>query len=245
MRLYIAEKPSLGRAIAAVLPKPQQKQQGYIQAADGSVVSWCIGHLLEQAEPDAYDPAYKSWRLEHLPIVPQQWQLKAKHKTRSQLTVLRNLLKQATDIVHCGDPDREGQLLVDEVLEHLKLSKTRKQAVQRCLISDLNPPAVKRALENLRPNSEFLPLSVSALARSRADWLYGMNMTRAYTLQGKKAGYAGVLSVGRVQTPVLGLVVKRDLEIDNFVPRNFHEVEAEITSPDSSSSAKQSMVLKW
>jgi DNA topoisomerase-3 len=244
MKLYIAEKPSLGRAIAdgltSLLNKPHRKQQGYIELANGDVVSWCIGHLLEQAEPDSYDPAFKSWKLEHLPIVPQEWQLKAKSQTRAQLTVLRKLVKQADSIVHAGDPDREGQLLVDEVLSHLKISAHKRKNTQRCLISDLNPPAVKRALENLRSNQEFIPLSVSALSRSRADWLYGMNMTRAYTLQGQKAGYQGVLSVGRVQTPLLGLVVKRDEEIENFISRDFYQVEAKL-----SNSQNESFNLKW
>lgn len=244
MKLYIAEKPSLGRAIADALAshlnQAQKKQQGYIELTNGDVVSWCIGHLLEQAEPDAYNEAYKSWKLEHLPIVPQEWQLKAKSQTRSQLTVLRKLVKQADQIVHAGDPDREGQLLVDEVLSHLKISAHKRKNTQRCLISDLNLPAVKRALVNLHSNQEFVPLSVSALSRSRADWLYGMNMTRAYTLQGQKAGYKGVLSVGRVQTPLLGLVVKRDEEIENFVSRDFYQVEARLVNSNN-----ESLLLKW
>ncbi|MCV6587865.1 MAG: DNA topoisomerase III [Marinobacterium sp.] len=226
MILYIAEKPSLGRAIAAVLPKPHKKEEGCIRAADGSVVSWCIGHLLEQAEPDAYDDRYKSWQLAHLPIIPDQWKLEAKPKTRKQLTVLRKLVREADQLVHAGDPDREGQLLVDEVIDYLGVKGAKKETVQRCLISDLNPAAVKRALQRLRPNREFIPLSVSALARSRADWLYGINMTRVYTLQGRQAGYNGVLSVGRVQTPVLGLVVRRDREIENFQPKPFFDVLA-------------------
>lgn len=100
-------------------------------------------------------------------------------------------------------PDREGQLLVDEVLDYLQLAPEKRQQVQRCLINDLNPQAVERAIDRLRSNSEFIPLCVSALARARADWLYGINMTRAYTILGRNAGYQGVLSVGRVQTPVL------------------------------------------
>ena len=228
MRLFVAEKPSLGRAIAAVLPKPQQKGEGYIRAANGDVVSWCIGHLLEQAEPDAYDPSYKQWRLDHLPIVPQVWQLQAKPKTRKQLSVLRQLVKEADQLVHAGDPDREGQLLVDEVFDFFKVSKTRKQQIQRCLISDLNPSAVKKALGNLRPNSDFTALSVSALARSRADWLYGINLTRAFSIKGRQAGVNSVLSVGRVQTPILGLVVRRDEDIEQFVSKPFYEVFAQL-----------------
>lgn len=226
MRLYIAEKPSLGKAIADVLPKPHRRDEGCIWLGNGDCVSWCIGHLLELAEPDAYDGEYKRWQLVHLPIIPTRWQLQPKAQTKKQLSVLRKLIRQARDIVHVGDPDREGQLLVDQVIDYLKASKSKKEAVQRCLISDLNPAAVSRALGQLRSNKDFVPLSTSALARSRADWLYGINMTRAYTLRGRSVGYPGVLSVGRVQTPVLGLVVRRDDEIANFVSKPFYEVLA-------------------
>lgn len=225
-RLFIAEKPSLGRAIAAALPGPKKNDQGFIRCGNGDVVTWCIGHLLEQVEPDAYDDRYKKWNLLDLPIVPEQWQLRPRKSASKQLTVVRKLLKDSSQIIHAGDPDREGQLLVDEVLDYCKVSKTKKESTQRLLISDLNLPAVKRALNQLRSNRDFIPLSVSALARSRADWLYGMNMSRAYTLLGQKAGYQGVLSVGRVQTPVLGLVVRRDEEIENFVPKDYFTLHA-------------------
>ena len=228
MILYIAEKPSLGRAIADVLPKPHKKHEGYIEVGNGDLVSWCIGHLLEQAPPDAYDDKYKSWKMDDLPIIPQQWQLTPKSSSRSQLAVLRKLVKQADTLVHAGDPDREGQLLVDEVLAFLKVSQTKLNNAKRLLISDLNPQAVRRALNQQRDNREFVPLSTSALARSRADWLYGMNMTRAFTLQGRKVGYQGVLSVGRVQTPLLGLVVRRDETIEAFEPKPFYQVDAHL-----------------
>ncbi|WP_440055452.1 DNA topoisomerase III [Pseudoalteromonas sp. T1lg65] len=232
MRLYIAEKPSLGRAIADALPKPHSKKDGHIQAANGDIVTWCIGHLLEQAEPEDYDAKYKKWRHEDLPIIPSQWQFKAKSKTRKQLTVVKKLIGQASEVVHAGDPDREGQLLVDEVIEYAKLSTNKKSQVKRLLISDLNLSAVKKALNSLKSNQAFVPLSVSALARARADWLFGMNLTRAYTLAGQRAGVQGVLSVGRVQTPVLGLVVRRDLEIAEFVSKPFYEVLAQINKPE-------------
>ncbi|MEJ6474549.1 DNA topoisomerase III [Pseudoalteromonas piscicida] len=232
MKLYIAEKPSLGRAIADVLPKPHKKQDGYIEVANGDVVSWCIGHLLEQAEPEDYDAKYKKWQFHDLPIVPLQWQFKAKPKTKKQLSTLKKLLTKADEIYHAGDPDREGQLLVDEVFQFVNLPEQKRASIQRLLISDLNPQAVKKALASVRSNQEFIPLSVSALARARADWLFGMNLTRAFTLAGQKAGVNTVLSVGRVQTPVLGLVVRRDVEIANFVSKPFYEVIAHVNKPD-------------
>ena len=240
MKLYIAEKPSLGRAIAAALPKPQKNRQGYIELANGDVVSWCIGHILEQANPENYDPAFKKWQMSHLPIVPTQWQLKPKAQTRSQLTVLRKLVKQADEIIHAGDPDREGQLLVDEVIDFLKVSAQKKKNIKRLLISDLNLPAVQRSLASMQSNQVFIPLSISALARSRADWLYGINLTRAYTLQGQKAGFNGVLSVGRVQTPILGLVVRRQQEIDNFIAKDFYDVHAHLQTNN-----QQRFIAKW
>lgn len=238
MKLYIAEKPSLGRAIADVLPKPHRRDEGCIWVGDGDCVSWCIGHLLEQVEPDAYNPQFKKWAEQDLPIVPEHWQLIPKASTRKQLTVLRKLIKQAEELIHAGDPDREGQLLVDEVINYCGVNKAKMASTQRLLISDLNPAAVRKALANLRDNREFIPLSTSALARSRADWLYGINLTRASTLQGRKVGYTGVLSVGRVQTPLLGLVVKRDQDIDNFRSKLFYEVLAKLqTKPSATDSA--------
>lgn len=240
MRLFIAEKPSLARAIADVLPAPHRRGEGYIECGNGQVVTWCVGHLLEQAQPDVYDGRYARWTLSDLPIIPQKWQLQPRASVAKQLKVVKSLLAKATEIVHAGDPDREGQLLVDEVLDYLKLDAERRKRVQRCLINDLNPQAVARAVGRLRANSEFIPLCVSALARARADWLYGINMTRAWTLLGQSAGYQGVLSVGRVQTPVLGLVARRDDEIENFVPKDFFDVKAHILAPE-----EQRFVALW
>ncbi|MEH6641891.1 DNA topoisomerase III [Vreelandella glaciei] len=217
MRLIIAEKPSLAQAIAEALPGTSKRQDGAMVCGD-TTVTWCLGHLLEQAPPEAYDPADKQWRLDRLPIVPQQWKLMPRPKARGQLAVIRKLIKQATDVVHAGDPDREGQLLVQEVIEYMKY----RGPVQRLLISDLNKPAVSRALAKLRSNAEYQPLFQAAQARSRADWLYGINLTRAWTLTGRQAGHDGVLSVGRVQTPVLGLIVRRDNAIRDFVPHPFY-----------------------
>ncbi|MGO3345306.1 MAG: DNA topoisomerase III [Marinomonas sp.] len=228
MILYIAEKPSLARAIAAALPTPQKKEDGCIWLPNGDCVSWCIGHLLEQAEPHHYNPAFKSWNLEHLPIIPNEWQWQEKAATKKQLSILKKLIKKASTLVNAGDPDREGQLLVDEVLHYSKASTQKLKAAQRLLINDLTPSAVKKALNNLRPNAEFAALSRSALGRARADWLFGLNLTRAYTIRGRQAGYQGVLSIGRVQTPVLGLVAARDKEREIFVPKDFYQVWANI-----------------
>ncbi|WP_282040744.1 DNA topoisomerase III [Halomonas alimentaria] len=223
MRLIIAEKPSLARAIADALPGSPRKQEGAIAVGD-TTVTWCLGHLLEQAPPDAYDPALKQWRLDTLPILPERWKLTPRPKARGQLAAIRKLLKTADEVVHAGDPDREGQLLVQEVIEYLGW----KGRVSRLLVSDLNRPAVQRAIARLEDNARYQPLYRAAESRSRADWLYGINLTRAWTLTGRQAGHDGVLSVGRVQTPVLGLVVRRDAEIRDFTPRPFFVLWADL-----------------
>jgi DNA topoisomerase III len=226
MRLIIAEKPSLARAIAEALPGAARRDDGALVVGD-TTVTWCLGHLLEQAPPDAYDPALKQWRLDHLPILPAEWKLMPRPKARGQLAVIRRLLKGAREVVHAGDPDREGQRLVQEVIEHLGW----KGPVSRLLVSDLNRPAVQRALARLEDNARYQPLFRAAESRARADWLYGINLTRAWTLIGRQAGHDGVLSVGRVQTPVLGLVVRRDAEIRDFVPRPFFVLWADLEVP--------------
>ena len=228
MKLYIAEKPSLGRAIAAALAQPIKKHTGYLQAANGDCVSWCFGHLLELAPPDAYGEHYKKWNFQDLPILPQKWQLQEKKNSQQQLRLIKKLSKKASTIVHAGDPDREGQLLVDQVLHRCQLSPQQVKQTQRLLISDLNLAAVKQALQKTQANSHFQTLSTCALARSRADWLVGMNLSRAFTLQSQQQGQSAVLSVGRVQTPLLGLIVKRQHAIDHFVSQAYFEVYAHI-----------------
>jgi DNA topoisomerase-3 len=222
MRLFVAEKPSLARAIAEALPGPARPAKTHITCGDGSVVAWCVGHILETAPPERYRPELKTWRLEDLPIVPRDWKLDVSRP--ELLRAIETLLERATRVVHAGDPDREGQLLVDEVLEYLGYQGP----VDRVLLRDLNPDAVRRQLERLEPNAKYRPLSLSALARQRADWLYGMNMSRLYTLLGRQGGYDGVLSVGRVQTPLLGLVVARDRAIAGFQPRPYFVLGAEL-----------------
>lgn len=221
MRLWIAEKPSLARTLAEALGSPR-KQAGYFETAQGRV-SWCIGHLYELYSPEDYDERYKTWAAADLPILPGAWKRKATKRGREQLKVLRPLLKQATEVVNAGDPDREGQLLVDEVLEECGW----KGKTARIWLQDLTPAGIRKAAGQLKPNSAYLGLSQAAEARSRADWLVGMNLSRAYTIRGRMDGPgSGVRSVGRVQTPTLALVVRRDEEIENFVSRDFFGVQA-------------------
>ncbi|UZD67281.1 DNA topoisomerase 3 [Marinobacter sp. AN1] len=243
MRLYIAEKPSLGRAIADALPGPIQKGPGWLRCGDGEqavIVSWCIGHLLEPAEPATYDPRWKSWRMADLPVFPDQWQLAPRDSVAKQLGVLEGLVRKAELIYHAGDPDREGQLLVDEVLRYFNV----RCPVHRVLINDLNRDAVRKALAAPRDNRDFRRLSHSALARQRADWLYGINLTRYYTLSYQQQGADGVYSVGRVQTPVLGLVVHRDDTIANFEPKPWYRLT--ITArPSGDETRDQDFEARW
>ncbi len=227
MRLIIAEKPSLARAIADALPTPHRRSGDSIECGRDDVVVWCAGHILEMAEPKAYHPDYQKWRLGDLPIVPRDWQLVV--TSPELLRSIKTRLKSATSVVHAGDPDREGQLLVDEVLGFLGY----KGPVERLLVRDLSPDAVRRALSSLQPNATYRSLTEAALARQRADWLYGINMTRLYTLLGEAGGYDGVLSVGRVQTPLLGLIVARDLAIETFRPAPYFAVHVELAQERS------------
>ena len=225
MRLFIAEKPSLARSIAAVLSNPQQNHKLYIQAGD-DIVAWAAGHLLEQAMPETYDDKYKHWNIADLPIFPDVWKLLVKKESKDLFDNLKKLLKQADVVVNAGDCDREGQLLIDEILEYCGY----KGKVLRILISDTNPEAVKKALDNLKPDSDFHGDRDAALARSRADWLHGMNLTRLYTKMAERNGYnGGPLRIGRVKTPVTALVVRRDEAIEAFTPKPFWVVKARIS----------------
>lgn len=243
MRLYIAEKPSLGRAIAAALPTPHQKGQGWIrcgQGPDACTVSWCVGHLLEPAEPAEYDPRWKKWRHQDLPLFPGKWKLTPKASVSQQLNTLQSLMRKAEVIIHAGDPDREGQLLVDEVIRYAGIQCP----VERVLINDLTPSAVAKAIGSPQDNHRFRRLSHSALARQRADWLYGINLTRFYTLSYQQQGQQGVFSVGRVQTPVLGLVVTRDNAIENFEPKPFFRIEASCHATEAQA-PQDLFVARW
>ena len=215
-QLVIAEKPSLARAIASGLGTPQKKS-GYIVVGN-KVVTWCFGHLLEQAPPDRY--GFQQWRLDTLPIIPGEWifEPRGDNNVKAQIKTIKQFASKAREIVHAGDPDREGQLLVDEVLDYLEVKKP----VKRIWLSATDTQSVKKALASLEDNQEYRPLKEAALARSKADWLVGMNLSRALTLRVRQqTGERDVLPVGRVQTPTLALVVARDREIENFVPRTY------------------------
>ena len=237
-RLFIAEKPSMGRAIAQGLEALGNKSR----SADGCIhlgsdtVTWLFGHILEQYSPDEYDEKYKRWHIEDLPIVPSVWKLKVKPDAKKQYKIVSALAKEADEIVHAGDPDREGQLLVDELLAHIGVLKTK--PVKRILLNALDVKSVQEALRHIRPNDEFVGLRNSALARSRADWLIGMNLSRIYTILARSAGYDSVVNVGRVKTPTMGLVVRREIEIRTFKPVTFFAPQVEFSHANGTFRAK-------
>lgn len=221
MILYITEKASLGRALAAVLPGDKIKEGDHIRCGD-NVVAWASGHLLELYEPQDYDDRYKTWSLSDLPIVPKEWKLKPIARTKTLLTGIRALLKDAKEVVNAGDADREGQLLIDEILEFCGWSGV----TQRLRINDMNPDAIRKALKEMKDNRSFTGEYRAGQARSFADWLVGMNGSRNATLRAVNAGYDVFFTVGRVQTPTLGLVVGRDREIENFVSKPYFTLHA-------------------
>ena len=221
MKLFIAEKPSLAQAIAAGIGVGR-KLDGYISVNGGKeIVTWCYGHILVQLNPDEYAEKYRSWRMEDLPIIPSVWKLKVKAEVAKQFKIIRELISKATIIVNAGDPDRESQLLVDEVLDYVG----NKKPVQRILLNALDEKSVNQSLNDLRDNHDFEGMKNAALGRSRADWLIGMNLSRAYTILARQGGYEGV-SVGRVMTPTMALVVRREEEISKFKPVTHYAVKA-------------------
>src|SRR5476649_1784338 len=221
MRLFLCEKPSQGRDIAAVLGATK-RGNGFLQGA-GVAVTWAVGHLLETASPEAYGPQFgKPWSLNSLPILPLQWQMVVKKNTQDQFTVIEKLLKQVDEVVIATDADREGEVIARSLLDFCGWQGP----VNRLWLSALDDASIRSALASIRPGADTLPLYYAGLGRSRADWLTGMNLSRLYTLKAREKGYDGVLSVGRVQTPTLALVVNRDREIASFVPKPYWLVRA-------------------
>ncbi|HFN3276324.1 TPA: DNA topoisomerase 3 [Campylobacter jejuni] len=221
MRLFIAEKPELGRAIAEGLDGNYKSGEGYIQKGD-NIVTWAFGHILELAKPEEYDEKYKLWKLEDLPLPIKEFKYLPKKESKKQLKIICDLIHsdKITSIVNCGDADDEGQILVDEIIQYSKTSKP----VFRVLINDLTPKAVKEEIAKIKPNADFKGMSERGFARSQADWIVGINLTRAYTIMARKNGYEGVLSVGRVQTPILSLIVNRDKEFENFKSIDYYSL---------------------
>ncbi|MDQ4397568.1 DNA topoisomerase III, partial [Pseudomonas aeruginosa] len=226
------EKPSQGKDIGRILGATQ-RGEGCLSGS-GVTITWCIGHLVEAAAPEVYDAALKRWSLEQLPIIPQQWRVEVKPKTATQFKVVKALLAKATHLVIATDADREGELIAREIIDLCGY----RGPIERLWLSALNDASIRTALGKLRPSSDTLPMYYSALARSRADWLVGMNLSRLFTLLGRQAGYDGVLSVGRVQTPTLKLVVDRDREIAAFKSAPFWAIDVSLSTEGQAFSAQ-------
>jgi DNA topoisomerase-3 len=224
MKLYICEKSSMAKALVSALPGAKQRGDGHVKCGD-DIVAWASGHLLELCEPEDYDERYRHWGRDTILYVPERWRLKVKERTKGLFSGLKKLIG-ALDmklgiIVNAGDADREGQTLIDEILDYCGW----KGRTLRLRINDMNPDAIRKALDSMRDNAEYRGEYMAGIARIRADNIVGLAMTRYVTVSLREAGYdAGVISVGRVQTPTLGLVVARDSEIENFVPSPYYEL---------------------
>lgn len=253
-KVYIAEKPKLGKAIAEQLAKrsPRVDYGREFVAGKDWLVCWAAGHIFGQEDPDFYisskfpgAPKGKSgkisWSLDHLPLLPGQqgwsdWALRLDKEKAGLFKTIKKYVGEADIVVNAGDPDREGQLLIDEILHELG----NKKPVRRVLISAFDEVSVNNGLRNERDNTEFAGMMQAAQARSRADWLCGMNFSRAATLHARSSSqYGGVISIGRVQTPLLGLIVQRHLEIQNFKPVDYFYLTAAIKV------AAGSFVARW
>ena len=223
IRLIVSEKPSMGRAIAAALGI-QGAGRSFVQG-QGVIVTWCVGHLVEALAPEGYDPALKQWRLEALPFFPEAFRYAPIEATRDQYQAVAALMarEDVGEIVNATDAGREGELIFDLVY---RLAQCHKP-VLRFWTSSLTDAAIREAYGRMKPGEAYVGLRDAARCRQEADWLVGINCTRAQTLAqrrqsgGGAAGSEGVYSVGRVQTPTLALMVNRELEIQNFVPRDF------------------------
>jgi DNA topoisomerase-3 len=226
MRLIVAEKPSVGRDIAGALGRHRREKGALV--GDGWTVTWALGHLAELAPPDAYGEEYKKWRLESLPILPGRFKVRVNNKTREQFGVVRDLMKDTsvTEVVNACDAGREGEL----IFAYLYGLSGSKKPVMRLWISSLTHEAILAGFGALRDGSTMKPLEDAARSRGEADWIVGMNATRAYSV--RFGGRGNVLSVGRVQTPTLKLLVEREKEIQEFEPEKFWTVHARFLRED-------------
>ena len=219
MIVCIAEKPSVARDIAQVLGATA-KRDGYIEG-NGSRVTWTFGHLCTLKEPHDYTPQWKGWDIYKLPMIPPRFGIKLiENQTyQKQFKIIESLIQQADMVVNCGDAGQEGELIQRWVMQKAGI----KCPVKRLWISSLTEEAIKEGFNNLKDEAEYQPLYEAGLARAIGDWLLGMNATRLYTL--KYGMNRQVLSIGRVQTPTLALIVNRQQEIENFVPQPYWELK--------------------
>ncbi len=232
MALFICEKPSQARDIGRVLGATSRRD-GYLEGR-GQRVTWCIGHLLEMVMPDDYRPEWKGWHLHTLPILPDRWRLEVRQAVGKQYKIIEKLLRETTEVVIATDADREGETIGREVLEQCGY----RGDVSRLWLSALDEASIRKALKTMLPGQKTEPLYRAGLGRARADWLVGMNLTRAYTILGRQGGYDGVLTVGRVQTPTLKLVVDRDRLIEHFKPIAYFDLIALFRVKNGSFKAK-------
>jgi DNA topoisomerase III len=221
--LVVAEKPSVGQDLARVLPGPFKKQEGYLEGPE-HVVTWAVGHLVQLAEPEAYDAKYKSWRMGDLPIVPERFKLVVRdERSRKQMSVVTRQLgrEDIDEVVNACDAGREGELIFAYLYEKAK----GKKPIKRLWLNSMTSAAMKSALAALRPAEEFELLEQAARSRSEADWIVGMNATRAATIR-LRSSFDGAVSLGRVQTPTLAIVARREEEIKAFKPEPYWLVDA-------------------
>lgn len=218
MRLFIAEKPLLAEIIAKNINTDSTKNGHYWDCGSNIKITWLFGHVLKSEEPEVYNPSYIDWKTQDLPLQLYPLKMKIAEDKESHVIKVLDLIKQASEIVHAGDPDDEGQLLVDELLIYANNTKP----VKRAWCPDLADNALKKSLAALKDNKDYYPLYQRAYLRSASDLIHGFSMTRAYTIAYRKKGNKGVLSVGRVQSPTLGIVVRRYLAIQSHVQSFFY-----------------------
>ena len=216
MKLVIAEKPSVGVALAKVIGA-NQRRDGYFEG-NGYIVSWCVGHLVRMANPDKYDEKYAKWKIEDLPIFPEEYLYELNPKTKKQFALLKKLMqdKKVDTVINACDAGREGESIFRLVYQQAKCKKP----IQRLWISSMEDQSIKEGFQNLKDGRDYENLFESAQARSIADWLVGMNLSRLYSCL-----YNQNYSVGRVQTPTLNMIVQRDGEIDRFIKEKYYTVE--------------------
>lgn len=229
MKLIIAEKPDQGSTLAAQFKT--KKQQGYIEIMpnelfpDGAYVTWAVGHLCQLVSPETYHSKWKKWSMETLPMIPEKFQYEVTRQKAKQFNVVKTLLRKAEvdEIIHAGDAGREGELIVRNIVNLCNINKPMK----RLWISSLTPKAIYEGFQNLKSEEKTRPLYYEAYTRACADWVVGMNASRAYSILLKQRGVSDVFSAGRVQTPTLALIVKREMEIEQFKSEPFWEVFAD------------------